>query len=134
MQMTMMRHDPLPQGPARRSATNYHAGLAAEDIVARTYAARGCAEAARRWRGRGGEIDLILRDGDGIVFVEVKKSRTHAQAVQRVSRRQMDRICMAASEYVGSEPRGALTPMRFDVATVDQTGQVQVIANAFGGW
>lgn len=117
-----------------RSQTNYHAGLAAEDIVARSYAARGCAEAARRWRGQGGEIDLILRDGDCVVFVEVKKSRTHAQAAQRVTRRQMDRICMAACEFVGGEPRGSLTPMRFDVATVDQSGDVRVVANAFGGW
>lgn len=117
-----------------RSQTNYHAGLAAEDIVARSYAARGLTEAARRWRGQGGEIDLILRDGDDLVFVEVKKSRTHAQAVQRVTRRQMDRICMAASEFAGGEPRGALTSMRFDVATVDGTGEVQVVANAFGGW
>lgn len=117
-----------------RSRANYHAGLAAEDIVARNYAQRGCAEAARRWRGKGGEIDLIVRDGDSVVFVEVKKSRTHGRAAERVTRRQMDRICMAASEFVGLEPRGALTPMRFDVATVDQSGQVQVIANAFGGW
>ena len=119
---------------AMRSRTNYHAGLAAEDVVARSYAARGCAEAARRWRGKGGEIDLIVRDGDSVVFVEVKKSRTHAQAVQRVTRRQMDRICMAASEFVGGEPRGSLTPMRFDVATVDSTGHVTVVPNAFGGW
>ena len=117
-----------------RSRINYHAGLAAEDIVARSYAARGCAEAARRWRGQGGEIDLIVRDGDAVVFVEVKKSRTHAQAVQRVTRRQMDRICMAASEFVGGEPRGSLTPMRFDVATVDGAGRVTVVPNAFGGW
>ena len=117
-----------------RSKTNHHAGLAAEDIVARAYAARGCTEAARRWRGQGGEIDLIVRDGDAVVFVEVKMSRTHDKAVQRVTRRQMDRICMAASEFVGREPRGLLTPMRFDVATVDQSGQVRVIANAFGGW
>ena len=117
-----------------RSQRNHQAGLAAEDIVARSYAARGCAEAARRWRGRGGEIDLIMRDGDSVVFVEVKKSRSHAQAVQRVTRRQMDRICMAASEFVGGEPRGSLTPMRFDVATVDGGGQVQVVENAFGGW
>ena len=119
---------------AMRSRTNYHAGLAAEDVVARSYAARGCAEAARRWRGKGGEIDLIVRDGDSVVFVEVKKSRTHAQAVQRVTRRQMDRICMAASEFVGGEPRGSLTPMRFDVATVDGAGHVTVVPNAFGGW
>ena len=117
-----------------RGQRNHQAGLAAEDIVARSYAARGCAEAARRWRGRGGEIDLIMRDGDSVVFVEVKKSRSHAQAVQRVTRRQMDRICMAASEFVGSEPRGSLTPMRFDVATVDGVGKVQVVENAFGGW
>jgi len=117
-----------------RQRTNHYAGLAAEDIVARSYAARGFTEAARRWRGRGGEIDLILRDGNDVVFVEVKKSRTHAQAAQRVTRRQMDRICTAASEFVGTEPRGSLTPIRFDVATVDATGQVQVIANAFGGW
>ena len=117
-----------------QSRTNYHAGLAAEDIVARSYLARGCTEAARRWRGEGGEIDLIVRDGDSVVFIEVKKSRTHAQAVQRVTRRQMDRICMAASEFVGREPRGSLTPMRFDVATVDGAGRVEVVANAFGGW
>ena len=117
-----------------RSKTNYHAGLAAEDIIARTYAERGCIEAARRWRGQGGEIDLIMRDGDSVVFIEVKKSTTHRRAVERVTRRQMDRICIAASEFVGREPRGMLTPMRFDVATVDHSGQVQVITNAFGGW
>ena len=119
---------------AMRSLTNYHAGLAAEEIVSRTYAARGCTEAARRWRGTCGEIDLIFRDGDSVVFVEVKKSRTHAQAAQRVTRHQMDRICLAASEFVSGEPRGSLTPMRFDVATVDGTGCVTVVANAFGGW
>ncbi|WP_394153507.1 YraN family protein [Loktanella salsilacus] len=121
-------------GMQHRSRANYLAGLAAEDMVARNYVQRGCAEAARRWRGQGGEIDLIMRDGDSVVFIEVKKSRTHGRAVERVTRRQMDRICMAASEFVGREPRGSLTPMRFDVATVDQSGQVQVIANAFGGW
>lgn len=41
---------------------------------------------------------------------------------------------MAASEFVGHERRGFLTPMLFDVATVDPSRQVQVIANAFGGW
>ena len=119
---------------AMRGRINDQAGRAAEDIVARSYARRGCGEAARRWRGRGGEIDLIVRDGDALVFVEVKKSRSHAAAVQRITRRQMDRICMAACEFVGTEPRGSLTPMRFDVATVDQTGDVRVIENAFGGW
>lgn len=116
---------------ALRSQTNYHAGLAAEAIVENDYARRGRSVAGRRWRGRGGEIDLILREGAGFVFVEVKKSRTHDQALRRVSRRQMDRLCHAASEFVAREPNGQLTEMRFDVATVDAAGTVRIIENAF---
>lgn len=116
---------------ALKSRTNYHAGLAAEAIVENEYARRGRGIAGRRWRGRGGEIDLIVRDGTGLVFVEVKKSRTHDQALRRVSRKQMDRLCAAASEFVSHEPNGQLTDMRFDVATVDAAGTVRIIENAF---
>ena len=113
------------------AATRYHAGLAAEESVARTYQRKGQQVAARRWRGRAGEVDLIMRNGDGLIFVEVKKSRSHAQAATRLGRRQMDRIYGAASEYLAGEPKGELTDVRFDLATVDQFGAVQVIENAF---
>lgn len=116
---------------AVQAKTNYHAGLAAENLVETDYARRGRRCAGRRWRGRGGEIDLIFREGDTLVFVEVKKSRTHDQALRRVSRRQMDRLCAAASEFVAHEPRGQLTEMRFDVATVDAMGTVRILENAF---
>jgi len=88
----------------------------------------------QRYRGRAGEIDLVVRDADESVFVEVKKSKTHAQAAQRLSRRQMDRICRTALKYVGSEPMGLLTPMRFELAFVDQYGAIDVIENAFDGY
>lgn len=39
----------------------YHSGVAAENSVARHYADRNHEIAARRWRGRAGEIDLITR-------------------------------------------------------------------------
>lgn len=110
---------------------SYHAGLAAEDIVARDYARRAHQIAARRWRGKSGEIDLVLRDGDTVVFVEVKKSASFAQAALRLGRRQMDRLCASASEYLAGEPRGQLTDMRFDLALVDGRGAVSVIENAF---
>lgn len=116
---------------ALRSETNYHAGLTAEAIVERDYARRGQNIVERRWRGHGGEIDLIISENDSLVFVEVKKSKTHDQALQRVSRRQMDRLCHAASEYVAREPKGQLTNMRFDVATVDAAGTVRILENAF---
>jgi len=61
-------------------STSYHAGFAAEEIVADHYWRNGRSVLARRWRGKGGELDLITRDGDDIVFVEVKKSSSFAKA------------------------------------------------------
>jgi len=110
---------------------SYFAGLAAEDIVARDYAARAHQIAARRWRGKSGEIDLIMRDGETLVFVEVKKSATFARAALRLGRRQMDRLCASAGEFLAGEPRGQLTDVRFDLALVDGRGAVNVIENAF---
>jgi putative endonuclease len=111
--------------------TGYYAGLAAEDIVARDYVRRQHDVAGLRWRGQSGEIDLICRDGDTVVFVEVKKSRSFARAMTRLNRKQMDRICGSAAEYLAGEPRGQLTDVRFDLAMVDAVGAVKVIENAF---
>lgn len=113
------------------SVTNYHAGLASEDIVARNYAARGSTVAQRRWRGSAGEVDLIVREGDCLVFVEVKNSRTFARAAQSLTRRQMDRIYGTASEFIAGEPDGQRSDVRFDLALVDGQGAVQIIENAF---
>ena len=112
--------------------TAYHAGLSAEDIVAQDYARRGRPVAHRRWRGEGGEIDLIAREGDCVVFVEVKKSSSFDRAATRLNRRQMDRLCVAATEFLAGEPRGQLTNMRFDLALVDGRGAMRIIENAFG--
>jgi len=113
-------------------AVSYHAGLAAEGVVETHYARAGHAIAGRRWRGSGGEIDLIARNGDGLIFIEVKKSRDFARAAERVSRRQMQRIYATASEYLAGEPGGQDTDVRFDVALMDASGEIQVIENAFG--
>lgn len=111
--------------------TGFYAGVAAEETVAQYYVSRGSVIVARRWRGKGGEIDLVVQDGDGFVFVEVKKSRDFARAAARLSRRQMDRLVVAASEFVADQPKGQLTDMRFDLALVDQRGAVKIIENAF---
>jgi len=112
-------------------AVSYRAGLAAEDQVAQLYTRSGRRIAERRWRGISGEIDLIARDGAGVIFIEVKKSTTHAMAAEHLSARQMRRIYDAAAEYLGGEPLGQLTEARFDVALVDATGQIEVLENAF---
>ncbi|MEM1432139.1 MAG: YraN family protein [Pseudomonadota bacterium] len=114
-----------------RGARSHRAGGAAEESVARHYSAAGLGVADRRWRGQSGEIDLVTQDGDGLVFVEVKQARSFAQAAERVTQRQIARITAAASEYLARMPLGQATPVRFDVALVNGTGEVQVLENAF---
>jgi len=118
-------------GRQRRGALSHRAGTAAEDSVARHYAAGGFGISDRRWRGVSGEIDLVTRQGDGLVFVEVKRSRSFAEAAERVTQRQIARIVAAASEYLAQMPLGQATPVRFDVALVNGTGEVEVLENAF---
>lgn len=113
-------------------AVSYHGGLAAEAQVAALYRRTGRQIAAQRWRGTAGEIDLVARDGDAVIFIEVKKAASHARAVERLSRRQMDRIYASASEFIAGEPAGQMTEVRFDVALVDSVGKIEVLENAFG--
>lgn len=114
---------------ARRGRVSYHAGLAAEEGVAAQYTRRGYGVLAQRWRGRSGEIDLILRDGDGIIVVEVKKGRDFGSALGRITRAQIARITGAVTEFVDTLPGGALTEVRFDVALVDGGGQIEILEN-----
>jgi putative endonuclease len=116
----------------RRGRVAALSGRAAEAGVARHYTASGRPVVAERWRGAAGEIDLVVREGARVVFVEVKAAQSFEAAAHRLGRRQMDRLCAAAEEFVGQEPAGLLTEMRFDLALVDGSGQVRVIENAFG--
>ena len=135
-----MRHersfDGMPVQPAAdrslRGRVAYSAGCKAEESVARTYIQQGHELIAERWRGRSGEIDLILRRGEEYIFVEVKKSARHATAAERIGAHQIARICTAAQEFCGGLSTGLLTMMRFDAALVDQVGRVEIIENAFG--
>ncbi len=120
------------QARRTRGQRAYLTGTAAEDRVERIYAAAGAQVLARRWRGQGGEIDLVLRDDSGLIFVEVKTARTFDRALAALSPRQAARICMAAQEFAGTQPGGLLADMRFDLAVVDGQGQARIVENAFG--
>lgn len=112
--------------------TAYLSGLAAEESVVRFYNARGMDLMAKRWRGSCAEIDLILRDGAVVVFVEVKKSRSFDAALLSLGRAQRRRITLAALEYLGCTGLGQLTDIRFDLAMVNDIGAVEILENAFG--
>ena len=77
-------------------ALAFHAGLAAEHCVADLYRDRGCHLLAERWRCAYGEIDLIFQNPQtgGLIFAEVKKSRSSAAAAARVTRARSDVFTM----------------------------------------
>lgn len=127
-----MMIDAVQQRKAHRGSVAYHAGLAAEGRIAQDYERRGFAVARQRWRGNSGEIDLIVRDGDGLIFIEVKQSRNFERAALSLGAAQMRRLYRSAEEYLGTQPLGNLTDVRFDVALVNGHGETQIIENAFG--
>ena len=106
------------------------AGHAAEEFVARAYAARGAEILALRHRNAAGEIDLILRDGPATVFVEVKVRGTLDAAAHAISPRQWARIADAAQIYLAETFGAAATEMRFDAALLDRQGNLKIIENA----
>lgn len=111
-----------------RGARNYRAGLAAEDIAARAYAAAGAAILARRWRCPAGEIDLILREAQTLVFVEVKR-RSAPLEDDPVGERQWRRLESAAETYMMETGSGDI-PLRFDLAIIGADGRMEIIRNA----
>jgi putative endonuclease len=124
---------PVRRTRSARGLANYHAGHAAEASVARHYEDRGISIVARNWRGITGEVDLIGRDGDVVIFVEVKQSRTHDLAASHITPGQIARIFSTVEEFVAGEPKGLLTDVRIDLALVDGQGRIDVIENAFAG-
>jgi len=52
-------------------------------------------------------------------------------AAEHLTERQMARIYGAASEFIGNEPAGQLTPCRIDVALVDGQGRIEILENAY---
>ena len=111
--------------------TNHLAGETAESAVAEAYARQGYREVTRRWRGAGGEIDLVMERAGETVFVEVKRARDHATAAARIGARQVARLLAAGGEYLGQLPQGLDTTCRFDAALVDGRGEISLIENAF---
>ncbi len=116
-----------------RKKTGKHAyldGLAAEQQVAAHYQNCGYQLKHTRWRGTGGEIDLILFHSGVWVFVEVKRGRDHASAASRLSRGQIQMMFQTAEEFCEAFAQGQLCEMRFDLALVNAEAGVEILENA----
>ena len=113
---------------------SYHSGQAAELQVARHYEREGWCVLQHRFKSAAGEIDLVLRRDDTVLFVEVKRARAHHIAASRISLQQIARINQSAEIFVVEHLSGQNFEMRLDAALVDQTGEIQIIPNALAGF
>lgn len=106
-----------------------------EAAAARFLKRRGFRVLDRNWRHRQWELDLICRDGDTIVFVEVKtrKAGTMGIPADGLTRAKQARLVKAASQYLTRKKLWD-EPCRFDLAGVVDTGdsmEVEHTENAF---
>jgi len=98
-------------------------GQLAEDLAARFLERRGLTLLARNFRCRGGELDLVCRDGATLVFVEVRLRRNAAfgGAAASITARKQQRVILAARHYLAAH--GASLPAeracRFDCVLLD---------------
>ena len=95
---------------------------------------KGCRLREANFRIRSGEIDLIMEDGGTLVFVEVKyrSGRTYGRGEEHVDKRKQATIIRVAEYYLLREDLYERCPCRFDVISIDGSGNITHYENAFG--
>lgn len=106
-------------------------GLSAESRAAAYLIAKGYRILARRWRSPAGEIDIVARRRNTLVFVEVKARETLDGAAEAVQRRQQRRIIAAAEVWLARNPDDVNGEIRFDVVLIAPRSLPRHIMAAF---
>lgn len=125
------QHGSFGTGGTTRGQVAYQRGLSAEATAARHFEQRGGKTLATRWRGSGGELDLVIKRDGVIHFVEVKASDSWTAAAARLGARQVERIQGTALEFLADAGETMDTEMQFDVALVNADGEPKILPNAF---
>lgn len=108
------------------------AGADAEDAALAFLRGQGLRLLARNYRCRFGEIDLIMNEGNTLVFVEVRmrKNAGFGSAAESITARKQKRIIAAARHYLAQVQ--AVPNCRFDAVLLCADDPVEWIRDAFG--
>ena len=109
--------------------TGYRAGLLAELWACLYLLGRGYMPCAWRYKTPVGEIDLIVRRGKTIVFVEVKYRADAQQALYALQPRQAGRMQRAVMHYLASHKWAQPLNPRLDLIAISGRGHVQHLDN-----
>jgi len=95
-------------------------GEAGEDLACAHLRSEGYEILARNYRCRSGEVDIVARQGDATVFVEVKERHgaSHGEGVEAVTFGKRRRVVRAARLYAASKGVSE-GEVRFDVVAID---------------
>ncbi len=124
----------MSEKPGHRPSTRV-TGARGEELAAAYLRRKGYEILCRNYRCARGEIDIVAKDGQVLVFVEVKTGRSHSFGPPEswVDRRKQEHLGQAAAVYL--EERGLEdVDCRFDVVAVrweHDEARVQHIENAF---
>ena len=104
-------------------------GKSGEDRAVEALERLGYEILARRYRTAHGEIDIVAKDGETTVFVEVKAraSAEFGTAAEAITPHKQRKIIRMASEYLTFNHLVNI-PCRFDVVTLDGVGEEAVLA------
>jgi putative endonuclease len=99
--MWLMTASDEPRSPSKRlprpeRQAAFRVAISAESRAAASLIAKGFRILARRWRSPVGEIDIVARRRQLLVFVEVKARASLEEAAESVNERQRRRIAAAA--------------------------------------
>jgi putative endonuclease len=103
--------------------TSHNKGQHAENACCEYLRQQGLKLIARNYRGHRGEIDIILQDGNTLVFVEVRfrKNNFYGGGLESVTPQKQHRILKTAEEYMQNETK--LKNGRIDVVAMSQKPQ-----------
>ena len=115
--------DAAPSDPATKSASPervaaFRTGLSAESRAAALLVAKGYRILAKRFKTPHGEIDLVAKKRNLVVFVEVKARARLDDAAYAVTPRQQARIIDAAQGWLMTHPEHAEFDLRFDAILI----------------
>ncbi|MCC7205963.1 MAG: YraN family protein [Anaerolineae bacterium] len=116
--------------------TRHERGRLGESLAAAALIARGYMLIERNWRCASGEIDLVMREGGELVFVEVRSTWDDAgRALESITAAKAIRLSALADAYLSAHGLDG-APFRIDVAAVcRRTGAVEVMRDAIvSGW
>ncbi|OGT82142.1 MAG: YraN family protein [Gammaproteobacteria bacterium RIFCSPLOWO2_02_FULL_52_10] len=114
----------------------YTKGKLAEDIAYKYLKQQGLKLLVKNYRSPMGEIDLIMRDGEVTVFIEVRSRRhsRHMHAVESIDSGKRTHIVNTSEEYLQNQRRSNKEICRFDVVVLTgapDSAQIEWIKNAF---